>query len=1001
MARQLGDFDFKLMGRVKKQSVFLEKGKLCFRTRFFEGTDDKMPIEDYLYEIPLTGIDTDKTELKWNSAWSYGDILVRSREGAEFVRVTTLPSKSSRLKCEKYQHEFEIFGVKNRESLDPLKRLAVLYQEAGVLRSGDGGRETASRDETSPDQTASRPDSFYSIHDFRLNMSWPQVKASVGGTSELKLQKYPEHDDLYVCSLNRSNGNLTFVFHARNQDNLEQSELVCLGLQIDFRSRLSTAEMQNYFNEMIEMKGRPNQVVEGSIPWSLIGGSEVVERGSDDALAAVWGQCEKIGNIDQLEGMDNLQKYCKGKILIQKYSQRDASLMFIDLDRFKRGEGNAGNPVERATEDRDDTVIGEDQVSAGDTSPRSMLIMQAKSYYAMFNMADKNPAMRPSTLDNPMLAMWGGSAENMLKDMIRKCDQYNCPESKRRYEHCLKLCSTWRSNESTLSRPEVRTPATDVGTADVQVEPKAGELRKVDLGNGVSMDFMPIASGSFMMGSENGEDNEKPVHRVTFAQPFWMAKTEVTQAQYQQIMGGIPSHFKGSDLPVKHVSWHDAMSFCKKLTERERQAGRLPEGYEYTLPTEAQWEYACRAGTTGDNAGDLDAMAWYSSNSGDKPHPVAAKRANEWGLFDMHGNVWEWCVDDWHDSYDGAPSDDSRRGDGSGSYRVVRGGSCYDDASICRAAFRSGDGPDGRFGIQGFRPALSSVRSNESALSHTEVRTPATDVGTADVQVEPKAGELRKVDLGNGVSMDFMPIASGSFMMGSENGEDNEKPVHRVTFAQPFWLAKTEVTQAQYQQIMNSNPSEFVGFDLPVETVSWHDAMSFCKKLTERERQAGRLPEGYEYTLPTEAQWEYACRAGTTGDYAGDLDAMAWYYENSGDKRLDDDSWSLVDAAESNSQTHPVGTKRANAWGLYDMHGNVFEWCLDDWHRSYDGAPSDGSQWGDESDSDRVNRGGSWFNGASNCRAASRNWSPMRHECFQGFRPALSSVQGVNRQEER
>jgi formylglycine-generating enzyme required for sulfatase activity len=735
MARQLGDFDFKLMGRVKKQSVFLEKGKLCFRTRFFEGTDDKMPIEDYLYEIPLTGIDTDKTELKWNSAWSYGDILVRSREGAEFVRVTTLPSKSSRLKCEKYQHEFEIFGVKNRESLDPLKRLAVLYQEAGVLRSGDGGRETASRDETSPDQTASRPDSFYSIHDFRLNMSWPQVKASVGGTSELKLQKYPEHDDLYVCSLNRSNGNLTFVFHARNQDNLEQSELVCLGLQIDFRSRLSTAEMQNYFNEMIEMKGRPNQVVEGSIPWSLIGGSEVVERGSDDALAAVWGQCEKIGNIDQLEGMDNLQKYCKGKILIQKYSQRDASLMFIDLDRFKRGEGNAGNPVERATEDRDDTVIGEDQVSAGDTSPRSMLIMQAKSYYAMFNMADKNPAMRPSTLDNPMLAMWGGSAENMLKDMIRKCDQYNCPESKRRYEHCLKLCSTWRSNESTLSRPEVRTPA--------------------------------------------------------------------------------------------------------------------------------------------------------------------------------------------------------------------------------------------------------------------------TDVGTADVQVEPKAGELRKVDLGNGVSMDFMPIASGSFMMGSENGEDNEKPVHRVTFAQPFWLAKTEVTQAQYQQIMNSNPSEFVGFDLPVETVSWHDAMSFCKKLTERERQAGRLPEGYEYTLPTEAQWEYACRAGTTGDYAGDLDAMAWYYENSGDKRLDDDSWSLVDAAESNSQTHPVGTKRANAWGLYDMHGNVFEWCLDDWHRSYDGAPSDGSQWGDESDSDRVNRGGSWFNGASNCRAASRNWSPMRHECFQGFRPALSSVQGVNRQEER
>ena len=172
---------------------------------------------------------------------------------------------------------------------------------------------------------------------------------------------------------------------------------------------------------------------------------------------------------------------------------------------------------------------------------------------------------------------------------------------------------------------------------------------------------------------------------------------------------------------------------------------------------------------------------------------------------------------------------------------------------------------------------------------------------------------------------------------------------------------------------MGSNPSSFKGGQLPVETVSWDDAMEFCRKLTERERQAGRLPTGTIYTLPTEAQWEYACRAGTTGDNAGEVDAMAWYYKNSG------------------AATHAVGTKRANAWGLHDMHGNVWEWCLD-WYGPYFGGRVTDPK-GVPSGTLRVRRGGSWGDVAYSARSALRFISiPVTPNRSLGFLPARSSV---------
>ena len=150
------------------------------------------------------------------------------------------------------------------------------------------------------------------------------------------------------------------------------------------------------------------------------------------------------------------------------------------------------------------------------------------------------------------------------------------------------------------------------------------------------------------------------------------------------------------------------MEFCRKLTTLVRSAGSLPEGYVYTLPTEAQWEYACRAGTTGDYAGDLQAMAWFTENAGGTTHVVATKQANAWGLYDMHGNVWEWCADWYADKLPGGSVSDSK-GPASGSFRVFRGGSWGGVAAGCRSANRLGDSPGLRNGYLGFRLALSSV----------------------------------------------------------------------------------------------------------------------------------------------------------------------------------------------------------------------------------------------------------------------------------------------------
>jgi formylglycine-generating enzyme required for sulfatase activity len=241
-----------------------------------------------------------------------------------------------------------------------------------------------------------------------------------------------------------------------------------------------------------------------------------------------------------------------------------------------------------------------------------------------------------------------------------------------------------------------------------------------------------IPPGTFTMGSPAREPgrlpDEGPQMQVTLTDGYWMGKHEVTQREFLAVMGSNPSYFQPPNLrddpdrPVDSVDWHDAVSYCEKLTQQEGAAGRLPAGYEYQLPTEAQWEYACRAGTTTATAFGNSLSSRQANFSGTFPYnggaigpslgrttTVGSYPPNAWGLYDMHGNVWEWCADWMSASYPGGSVTDPM-GASSGSLRVNRGGSWNFEGGSCRSARRGWTDPSGRGRGLGFRVALVRVR---------------------------------------------------------------------------------------------------------------------------------------------------------------------------------------------------------------------------------------------------------------------------------------------------
>jgi formylglycine-generating enzyme required for sulfatase activity len=437
----------------------------------------------------------------------------------------------------------------------------------------------------------------------------------------------------------------------------------------------------------------------------------------------------------------------------------------------------------------------------------------------------------------------------------------------------------------------------------------------------MGMEFVLIPPGVFDMGSPQDQkfrdEDEGPVHSVKIDTAFYMSNYEITQKQWRSLMGTAPSYFKGDNLPVEQVSWNDTQEFIKKLNMND-------SSHIYRLPSEAEWEYAAGAGNKtiyyfGDNESELGDYAWYDMNSRQQTHEVGKKKPNKWGLYDMHGNVWEWVQDVYHDNYEGAPADGSAW-EGNASHRIIRGGSFDYYYGHLSLTSRNDRAPDYRHFDTGFRLVMMNV--TKDAVPDSE----------------------------------FTLVPSGEFDMGSPQDQkyrdEDEGPVHRVKIPRAFNMSKYEITQKQWRGVMGTDPSYFKGDDLPVEQVSWNDVQEFIKKLND-------IASPNKYRLPSEAEWEYAVGASNNtiyyfGDNESELGDYAWYDLNSG------------------RTTHEVGKKKPNKWGLYDMHGNVWEWVQDVYYDTYQGAPADGSAW-EGNASHRIIRGGSFDYYYGHLRLTNRN----------------------------
>ncbi len=532
------------------------------------------------------------------------------------------------------------------------------------------------------------------------------------------------------------------------------------------------------------------------------------------------------------------------------------------------------------------------------------------------------------------------------------------------------------------------------------VQPTPFRDRFPDGTPGPAMVWLP--GSTFRMGQDDSPyDAEKPAHEVMVS-GFSIGQYPVTFEEYDRFCEATRGRKPGdwgwgrATRPVIDISWEDATAYCEWLSKQT--------GANYRLPTEAEWEYTCRASSEaaycfGDDERQLGDYAWYWKNSEGKTHPVGEKRANAWGLYDVHGNVLEW-VRDGYERYSKAPQRNPS-GPETGSDRVIRGGAWDDAAGNCRSAFRGRVDPGYRLRNLGFRLARTGAWPSDAITPGA-----ATRAAERPVQAE-REGERKPAyqaykgfrdrlqDGSEAPEMVYLP--GGTFQMGDlqRRGSENERPVHEVTL-DAFAIGRYPVKVGEFRRFANAtgyrteaeraggvwvwdgkewgqkadanwrNPYFPQEDAHPLVCVSWNDAVAYCEWLCEQ--------TGERYSLPTEAEWEYACRASSETAYCfGDdeqrLEDYAWYWKNAGGK------------------THPVGEKRANRWGLNDLHGNVWEWVRD-WYGAYS-EDSQQNPSGPETGSSRVIRGGAWNYDAENCRSASRNRDDTGHrDHYLGFRLA-------------
>ena len=534
---------------------------------------------------------------------------------------------------------------------------------------------------------------------------------------------------------------------------------------------------------------------------------------------------------------------------------------------------------------------------------------------------------------------------------------------------------------------------------------------------------------SFFMGSPTNvscrDPNNETHHQVSLSRRFSITSHEVSQQEFEKVMGYKPWTMKtcGKDCPVESVNWYEAAAYCNAIS---KNAGKEPcytcTGTDsavvctpaskfagsaiyscngFRLPTEAEWECAYRAGTNtqlynGDitvcegNDPKANAIAWYKENGLSSTHPRGQKQPNTWKLYDMAGNAMEWCHD-WYQQDLGTAHAVNPAGATSGTTKVVKGGGWYNTPYYLRAAardFNPTNKPDYRDASYGFRCVISGLPHSVQPDAG-----PPPDAGLSpDIGLPPDTGPKPDASPPPGTWVAVNSICA-SFYMGSPKNENCRNPAnedrHQVQLTNNFEISATEVTQDEFASVMGYSPWTWktCGKDCPVESVNWHEAAAYCNTLSQNAGleqcfactgsggafncQAAAKFSGSAYysckgyRLPTEAEWECAYRAGTTTPlYNGSVtlcdgnDAMAGAI---GHHKFN-----------SGSQPHPVKQKTPNALGLYDMAGNVTEWCYD-WHQQSLGTTTAVNPVGPATGMIKVIKGGGWYNAPHYMRGAARD----------------------------
>jgi len=494
-------------------------------------------------------------------------------------------------------------------------------------------------------------------------------------------------------------------------------------------------------------------------------------------------------------------------------------------------------------------------------------------------------------------------------------------------------------------------------------------IKQLDLSSYYNDNMVEIIPDGKKVTLENFANTEGPQDIFSYS----ISKYEITQELYLAVTGKNLSYFKGEKLPVENVTWYDAVNFCNELTKQtlgeeyccyrigsiyRNDDGNITSAYitldkekkGYRLPTSAEWEMAARGGIKGgwdykySGSNDCNEIAWFESNSSYKTHEVGRKKPNAAGLYDMTGNVMEWCGDIHYN-------------------RIIRGGSYANYYSKLEVSGWKNNDESVHYSNLGFRIACTFTEADriEAEKRAEEKRLEAERIAAEKAEAERIVAEQRR------------------------SVEDNMVQIPSMGFK----MLKTEVTQELYYVVMEEKPSKFNGKNYPENYVSWYDAIYFCNKLSEQcglepvysvdgetdvtkwnytprkenkiDGEVTQNTSASGYRLPTNEEWEYAARGGENYTYAGsnDIDEVAWYYDNSGHK------------------THPVAQKKANGYGLYDMSGNVWEWV-------WDVDPN--------FDYNRYSRGGSWYGARYFCGVdcIDRNNASYQSN-YLGFRIVRSS----------